>query len=80
MFVMWKIFKSFPNDKTKDWPSFKAFADDNLNVTKMAKLVSDRVENNAGKGENAGHQHFRLFPQCFQKFTFSKSLKVWIVL
>ena len=25
-----------------------------------------RVENVVGKGENAGHQHFLLFPQCFQ--------------
>ena len=25
------------------------------------------VENIVGKAENAGHQHFLLFPQCFQK-------------
>ena len=25
------------------------------------------VENIEGKGENAGYQHFLLFPQCFQK-------------
>ena len=25
------------------------------------------MENFVGKGENAGHQHFLLFPQCFQK-------------
>ena len=30
----------------------------------------DRVENIVGKGENAG------YPQCFQKVTFSGSLKV----
>ena len=29
-----------------------------------------RVENILGKGENAGHQHFLLFPQCFQKDLF----------
>ena len=33
-----------PNNKTIAWPYFKAFADDNLNVAKMAKLVFDRVE------------------------------------
>ena len=27
----------------------------------------ERVENIGGKGENAGFQHFLLFPQCFQK-------------
>ena len=32
--------------------------------------VFDRVENIVGKGENAGYQHFLLFPQCFQKFSF----------
>ena len=51
--------------KTIDWLNFKAFAEDNLNVAKMTKLVFDRVENIAGK-ENAGDQHFLLFPQCFQ--------------
>ena len=29
-----------------------------------------------GKGENAGYQHFLLFPQCFQKASFSESLKI----
>ena len=29
--------------------------------------VCDRVENIGEKGENASHQHFLLFPQCFPK-------------
>ena len=33
----------------------------------MAKFVQDKVENIVGKEENAGDQHFLLFPQCFQK-------------
>ena len=37
------------------------------------------VENIVGKEENAGYQHFLLFPQCFQKVSLSGSLKVWIV-
>ena len=28
-------------------------------------FVIDRVENNVGKGENTGNQHFLLFPKCF---------------
>ena len=36
------------------WSKVKAFADDNLNVAKMAKYLFDRIENIAGKGENAG--------------------------
>ena len=31
----------------------------------------DRVENIVGKGENAGNQHFPLFPQCFQKASYT---------
>ena len=41
--------------------------------------VFDGVENIVGKGENAGYQHFLLFPQYFQKASFSESLKVGIV-
>ena len=33
--------------------------------------VFDRVKKNIlGKGENAGYQHFILFPQCFEKASF----------
>ena len=45
----------------------KAFADDKINVAQMMISDSDRVKNIVGKGENAGYQHFLLFPQCFQK-------------
>ena len=30
-------------------------------------FICDMVENIVGKGENAGYQHFLLFPQYFQK-------------
>ena len=46
----------------------------------MIISVFDRVENIVGKGENAGHQHFLLFPQCFEKVSFpdmSKGVIVW---
>ena len=33
----------------------------------MTLIVFDRVENIVGKGENAGYQHFLLFPQFFSK-------------
>ena len=57
-----------------------AFADDKINVTeKKNKFVLGGVENIVGKGENAGYQHFLLFPQCFQKASFSRSLKVVLV-
>ena len=51
-----------PNDKILDVNKFKALADDKINVAQMMIFVFDRVENIVGKGENAGHQHFLLFP------------------
>ena len=45
----------------------------------MMISVFDTAENIVGKGGNAGYQHFLLFPQCFQKASFSESLKVGIV-
>ena len=41
--------------------------------------MCDGVENIAGKRENAGYQYFLLFPQYFQKTSFSGSLKVGVL-
>ena len=49
-----------------DWSKLKAFTDDSLYVAQMMIYFFDRVEKIVGKGENAGYQHFLLFPQCFQ--------------
>ena len=46
----------------------------------MIISVFDRVENLVGKGENAGYQHFLLFPQCFIEASFpdtSKGVIAW---
>ena len=48
-------------------------------MTQKLKNVLGRVENIVGKGENAGYQHFLLFPQCFLKLSFPEVLKVGIV-
>ena len=48
-------------------------------MTENLKFALGRVENIVGKGENAGYQHFSLFPLCFQKTSFTRSLKVGIV-
>ena len=34
----------------------------------LTTLYKKSFENTVGKGENAGNQHFLLFPQCFQPF------------
>ena len=65
--------------KILDWPKLKPLADDKINVAETMISLSERVENIVEKGENAGYQHFLLFPQCFQKPSFSGSLKVGIV-
>ena len=57
----------------------KACADDKISVNEKLKFVLWRVENIVGKGENAGYQHFLLFPQCFQNGSYKGSLKVGIV-
>ena len=65
---------SLPNDKILDLCKFEAFADDKLKVARITKLLLGRIENIVGKGENAGYQHFLLFPQCFPKPSSSGSL------
>ena len=48
-------------------------------MAEKLKFVLGRVENIVEKGENAGYQHFLLFPLCFQKASHTGSLKVGIV-
>ena len=62
-----KLFNSLPNDKILDWSKLKAFANDKMNVNEKFNFGLGRTKNIVGKGENAGYQHFLLFPQCFQK-------------
>ena len=61
-------FNSLPNGKILDWPELKAFADDNLNVTKMMISCYNRVEYIVKKGENAGYQGF--FHRVFKSRVF----------
>ena len=72
-------FNSIPTSKILDRSKLKAFADKKIHVNQILKIVLGRIENIAGKGENAGHQHFLLFQQFFQKATYSGSIKVEIV-
>ena len=70
---------SLSNDKFLDWSKLKELADYKINATEKLKFVLGWVENSVGKGKNAGYQHFLLFPQCFQRASFSRLLKVKIV-
>ena len=64
-----------PDENKLPLSKLKAFADDNSNVAQMVQFFWDRVENIVGKGENAGYQHFLLFPQCFQKSSFPGKIR-----
>ena len=69
------VFNPLPDEKILGLPKLKAFADDKLNVTQNIKVVFHRIENIVEKEENAGYQHFLLFPQCFQKVFFLQCVK-----
>ena len=47
-----------------------------LENTVGKKMISlfDKGENTVGKGENAGNQHFLLFPQCFLLYQRKKEI------
>ena len=77
--VVTAIINSILNDNILHWSNLKAFADNEINVTENLKFVLERIENIMARGENAGYQHFLLFPQCFQKLSFSGLSKVGIV-
>ena len=80
-FVLWLtlsnilVFNSLANDKILAFIKFKAFGNDKIIVNQKFKLVSGRVENIGGKGENAGHQHFLVFLHYFLKLLFSRGTK-----
>ena len=68
---------SLTNNKTSHCSILKGYAE-KMSVREKLKFVLGSVENIVEKGENAGYQHFPLFPH-FQKVSFSGSLKVGIV-
>ena len=73
------LFNPLTENKILGLSKVKAFADDKSNVTQNIKVVFHRIENIVEKEENAGYQHFLLFPQCFQKALSSSASKVVIV-
>ena len=77
--VKYCTLKPLLNDKILNWSKLKAFADDKIKLTETLKFVLGRVKNILGKGDNAGCQCFLLFPQWFQKASYTGPLKVGIV-
>ena len=68
-------FNPLPNNKFLDLTKLKSFADNKLKVAKITIFLFDRAENTGGKGENAGYQHFLLFPPVFSKAFFFRVVK-----
>ena len=73
------LLNSLPKDKILDVTKLKRYADWKLNLAKMIIPPFDRVENTVGKGENAGCQHFLLFPKSFPDILSLESSEVGIV-
>ena len=53
---------------------FKALADNKSDNAKMMISIFDGLENNVGKGEYAGYQHFPLSPSFLNRFSFSHNV------
>ena len=70
------LVNTLPNDTFLDWYKLIGLVDDKINVTEKNESCFWKVRKQVGKGKNAGHQHLLLFPQCFQKTSFSLSFKV----
>ena len=69
-FVVCKGLTFYQTTKFFDDTELKALANNKTNAVEKMKCVLEWLENIVGKGENAGFQHFHLFPQCFQKASF----------
>ena len=48
-----------------------------IDMPPMTAFVYGKFKNAVGKRQNAGLQHFLLFPQCFQKHTYATVIKSW---
>ena len=55
-------FNPLPDGNILGLPKLKAFADNKLHFTQNVKVVFHRIKNIVRKEENAGYQHFLLFP------------------
>ena len=69
-------FNSSPNDKILDETKLESNCRREFKCGSNDLFLLDRPENIVGKGENAGYQHFLLFPQCFQKAASIGTLKI----
>ena len=60
-------------EKIIDLSNLKAFVDKKIIVTEKNENWFRKGRKHSGKGENAGLQHFIIFPLCFKKLSFNLS-------
>ena len=69
------FFNSLPNDNILDWSKVKAFADHNINVTKILKFVLGNGRKHSGKRRKCWLPAFSPFPTMFSKDFFFRVVK-----
>ena len=69
------LINSLSTDNFLNLSKLKAFGVDKINVTEKLKFLCARIKIIVGKGENAGNQHFLVFPLCFLSLLFQGRLK-----
>ena len=72
-------FNSLPNDKNFWLLQIEWICRRQNKCDSKPNICFGKGRKHCGKGENAGYQHFLLFPQCFQKTSYTESLKVGAV-
>ena len=72
-------FNLFQSKILSFWKELKVFEQGKIHGLQAFVSVFERVENLAGKVENAGYQHSPFFQQCFQQWSLLVSLKVCVV-
>ena len=73
--LLLKFINSLQDAKILDWSKLETFAEDRINVNEKLEVGLEMVENIAGKGENAGYQHFSPLPIMFSKGLLLKVIK-----
>ena len=63
------------DDEISALPKMTAYADRHFILAQVVRFFCEIIENIMGKGENAGYQHFLLFPKCFEKDFLSRASK-----
>ena len=78
------LFNSLSEDKIVKLSRLKEYEDNKINVIQKINCVWEKVENIAGKGENAGYKNFVLFHSVFKiiypHYIFPSSLTLCIAI